>query len=303
MTPGAAARLHRLMHVNEVKTDTALVRRLLAAQFPAWAHLPVEPVRSSGTVNAIYRLGADMAVRLPRIEGGSKDVALEHRWLPHLARHLPFAVPEPLAEGAPAEGYPWAWSVCRWLDGENPEAGSGSVPLAAELADFVKALRSVDTEDGPPAFRSEPLESRDAATRGALDSLHGAIDSAAAAAAWDEALRAPGRRGAATWVHGDLQPGNVLLSGGRLSAVIDFGCMGLADPAVDLIAGWYLLTAPSRRAFRTALEADDASWARGRGWALSIALMELSYYRITNPVMAATARHVIGEILDDQRPD
>lgn len=302
LTPTTAARLHRLMHVNEVKTDAALVRRLLAAQFPGWAHLRVEPVRSSGTVNAIYRLGTDLAVRLPRIEGGSKDVATEHRWLPRLAPHLPVAVPEPLAQGAPAEGYPWAWSVCRWLDGENPEAGSGSVRLAAELAEFVKALLRVDAGGGPPAYRSEPLESRDAATRGALDALDGVIDTAAAAAAWDEALRAPGRQGAAAWVHGDLQPGNVLLSGGRLSAVIDFGCMGLADPAVDLIAGWYLLTAPARRAFRKELGADDASWARGRGWALSIALMELSYYRNTNPVMAATARHVIGEILDDHVP-
>ncbi|WP_405663675.1 aminoglycoside phosphotransferase family protein [Streptomyces sp. NBC_01166] len=290
------------MHADETKTDAALVRRLLAAQFPAWADLPVEPVGSHGTVNAIYRLGTDLAVRLPRIEGGSKDVATESRWLPRLAPHLPFAVPTPLAEGVPAEGYPWSWSVCRWLDGTNPAPGAGSSEFAADIAEFVLALRRVETTEGPPAYRSEPLASRDTATRAALDALHGVIDTGAAATAWTDALRAPAPQGPAVWVHGDLQPGNVLVSGGGLSAVIDFGCMGLADPAVDLIAGWYLLRAGARRTFRTRVGADAATWARGRGWALSIALMELSYYRTSNPVMAGTARQVIGEILEETGP-
>lgn len=285
------------MHANETRTDAALVHRLLAAQFPAWAELPVEPVGSHGTVNAIYRLGADLAVRLPRIEGGSKDVATEHRWLPRLAEHLPFPVPVPLAAGVPAEGYPWSWSVCRWIDGDNPAAGSGGAGFAADIAEFVLALRRADTTDAPPAYRSEPLAARDTATREALDALDGVIDTTAAAGVWSDALRAPDQQGPAVWVHGDLQPGNVLVSGGRLSAVIDFGCMGLADPAVDLIAGWYLLPAGARRVFRTEVGADGAEWARGRGWALSVALMELSYYRTSNPVMATTARHVIGEIL------
>ncbi|MEU9058572.1 aminoglycoside phosphotransferase family protein [Streptomyces sp. NPDC048430] len=287
------------MHADETRTDAALVRRLLAAQFPAWADLPVDPVGSHGTVNAIYRLGRDLAVRLPRIEGGSKDVATESRWLPRLAPHLPFAVPTPLAEGVPAEGYPWSWSVCRWLDGTNPAPGAGSAEFAADMAEFVLALRRVDTADAPPAYRSETLASRDTATRGALDALHGVIDTGVAATAWADALRAPAPQGPAVWVHGDLQPGNVLVSGGRLSAVIDFGCMGLADPAVDLIPGWYLLRAGARRVFRTRMGADAATWARGRGWALSIALMELSYYRTSNPVMAETARRVIGEVLGD----
>ncbi|WP_327117578.1 aminoglycoside phosphotransferase family protein [Streptomyces sp. NBC_01341] len=305
------------MHAKETKTDTALVRRLLAAQFPAWADLAVEPVTSHGTVNAIYRLGPDMAVRLPRIEGGSQDVATEHRWLPRLAPHLPHAVPAPLGLGVPGEGYPWSWSVCRWLDGTNPAAGSGGVELARELAKFVRALRAADPTDAPPAYRSEPLAARDAATRDALQTLDGVIDTAAAAGIWAQALRAPGPRGPAVWVHGDLQPGNVLVADGRLSAVIDFGCMGLADPAVDLIAAWCLLPPGPRRTFRTETSTaaaavtgaaaegeagaavDAAAWARGRGWALSVALMELSYYRTSNPVMASTARHVIGEILTD----
>ncbi|MBM7441488.1 aminoglycoside phosphotransferase family protein [Streptomyces sp. HB132] len=287
------------MHANETKTDAALVRRLLAAQFPAWADLPVEPVGTHGTVNAIYRLGPDLAVRLPRVEGGSKDVATEHRWLPRLAEDLPFPVPAPLAEGVPGEGYPWSWSVCRWIDGDNPAVGSGGAGFAADIAEFVLALRRADTTGAPPAYRGEPLTARDAATRDALEALHGVIDTGAAATAWSDALRAPAPRGKAVWVHGDLQPGNVLVSDGRLSAVIDFGCMGLADPSVDLIAGWYLLSAGARHVFRTEVRADAADWARGWGWALSVALMELSYYRTSNPVMAATARHVIGEILEE----
>ncbi|MFJ8924758.1 aminoglycoside phosphotransferase family protein [Streptomyces sp. NPDC102415] len=289
------------MHANETKTDAALVRRLLAAQFPAWADLPVEPVRSSGTVNAIYRLGTDLTVRLPRVEGGSRDVATEHRWLPHLAPHLPHAIPAPLAQGVPGEGYPWSWSVCRWLDGTNPAAGAGNTELAVGLAEFVLALRRVDTTDAPPAFRSEPLAARDTATRGALDALHGVIDTEAAADAWTTALRAPAPEGPAVWVHGDLQPGNVLVADdGRLSAVIDFGCMGLADPAVDLIPAWYLLGPEGRAVFRTRVEADPATWERARGWALSIALMELSYYRTSNPVMAETAARVIGEVVGER---
>lgn len=286
------------MHSNGTTTDIALVRRLLTAQFPVWAELPLEPVGSHGTVNTVYRLGADLAVRMPRVEGGSEDVATEHRCLPRLAAHLPAAVPLPVAEGVPGEGYPWSWSVCRWIDGDNPGPGSGGPEFASDVAEFVLALRRVDTTDGPPAYRGEPLAARDTATRDALDELHGVVDTEASAAVWSDALCVPGPR-ATVWVHGDLQPGNVLVADGRLGGVIDFGCMGLADPAVDLIAAWYLLPSGPRRVFRTRVGADAAEWARGRGWALSIALMELSSYRTTNPVMAATARHVIGEILAD----
>ncbi|MFE6186064.1 aminoglycoside phosphotransferase family protein [Streptomyces sp. NPDC056465] len=291
------------MHSNGTKTDVALVRRLLAAQFPAWAGLPLEPVDSHGTVNAVYRLGPDLAVRMPRVEGGSEDVATEHRWLPRLAPHVAVAVPLPVAEGRPGEGYPWSWSVCRWIDGDTPGPGTGSAEFAVDVAEFVLALRRLDTTGGPSAYRDEPLATRDTATRNALEVLHGVVDTEASAAVWSDALRVPGPRGP-VWVHGDLQPGNVLVAGGRLGGVIDFGCMGLADPAVDLIAAWYLLPHGARRVFRakifrTGTGADAAEWTRGRGWALSIALMELAAYRTTNPVMAATARHVIEEILAD----
>ncbi|WP_371529371.1 aminoglycoside phosphotransferase family protein [Streptomyces sp. NBC_01283] len=289
------------MHAHEADIDTHLVRRLLAAQFPGWADLSVEPVESNGTVNAIYRLGDDMAVRLPRIEGGVEDVRREMRYLPGLASSLPLAIPAPLGEGEPGEGFPWPWYVYRWVEGENPVIGALAEPglFAADLAEFVLALQRVDPADAPPAYRSGPLASRDADTREAISQLRGVIDTDAATAAWDTALSAPRWGGPPVWVHADLQPGNLLTSGGRLSAVIDFGCMGHGEPAVDLITAWSLLTAEARQEFRAALGVDDATWARGRGWALSIALIELPYYRTRNATITRTASHVIGEVLAD----
>ncbi|MEW2066217.1 aminoglycoside phosphotransferase family protein [Streptomyces sp. NPDC007346] len=280
--------------------SAALVRTLIASQFPHWADLPVKVVDASGTANAVYRLGDDKVIRLPRTEGSAADVATEAHWLPRLAPQLPVPVPAPLAQGAPAEGFPWAWSVCTWLEGANPLPGEGSwAPdaFAADLAEFVLALRRIAPTDGPPAYRSEPLASRDVETRKVIAALGGVLDAEAAGAVWDRALTAPAYTGAPVWVHGDLQPGNVLVADGRLTGVIDFACMGLADPAVDLIAAWYLLPAGAREVFRTAVGADEASWERGRGWALSIAVMELAAYRESNPVMARNARWVIGETL------
>jgi aminoglycoside phosphotransferase (APT) family kinase protein len=289
------------MHADEVDTDVSLVRRLLADQFPQWASLPVELVDSAGTVNAIYRLGEDMAVRLPRVEGGATDVDREQHWLPRLAPLLPVAIPVPIGKGRPAEGYPWPWSVYPWLDGENPVLGRIADPkvLAQDLAAFVAAMHRIDPTDGPPAYRNERLVTRDATTRAAIEKLRGVVDTDAATAAWEAVIQAPEWWGRPVWLHADLSPGNVLLRGGRLSAVIDFGCLGLGEPAVDLIAAWSLLTHDVRDLFRAAVGVDDATWARGRGWALSIALIELSYYQITNPVMAAIARHVIHEVLTD----
>ncbi|MFJ2769777.1 aminoglycoside phosphotransferase family protein [Streptomyces sp. NPDC087300] len=289
------------MHADEPDIDDALVRRLVDAQFPAWAGLPVELVGSAGTSNTMYRLGTDLVVRLPRHPGDLDEVRREHGWLRRLAAELPVPVPAPLGTGTPGEGYPYPWSVFRWLDGETPVAGR---PLAepalfgADMAAFVTALRGVGTDGAPVSFRGDPLASRDAGTREVIAGLRGVVDADAVTAVWRDALRAGPWRGPGVWVHGDLQPGNVLVTGGRLSAVIDFECMGTADPAVDLIAGWYLMDGAARRAFRTALgpATDDAMWARGRGWALTIALNELSYYRETNPWMADTARHVIGEL-------
>ncbi|PWJ08362.1 phosphotransferase [Streptomyces sp. NWU49] len=290
------------MHPDEVDVDAALVGRLVAGRFPRWAGLPVERLRSSGTENAMFRLGPDLVVRLPRHPGAVEGVAHEQRWLPRLGPLLPFAAPEPLGRGGPGEGFPWPWSVYRWLEGANPVAGAldDPVSLARDLAALVTALRGVDATDGPPCHRGVPLAHRDVPTREAIARLAGRVDTDAVTALWEEALGAPEHAGAPVWAHGDLSPGNVLVGGGRLAAVIDFGSVGVGDPAVDLVVAWNLLPAEARGAFRAAVGADEAQWARGRGWALSIALIALPYYWDTNPPLAANSRHVIKEILAER---
>lgn len=295
------------MHSNEVHTDAALVGRLIADQFPQWADLPIAPVRSAGTDNAIYRLGEAMAVRLPRIDWAVDQVAKEQHWLPRLAPQLPLAIPVPLAQGRPAFGYPWHWSVYNWLAGENATVGGLADParLAGDLARFVGALQRIDPTGGPPpgahnSGRGAALATRDAPTRAAIASLGDELDTRAATAAWEAALRAPAWERTPVWIHGDLSGGNLLMRQGRLSAVIDFGCLGVGDPACDLIVAWSLLPAAARAVFRQALGVDEATWARGRGWALSVALIALPYYRTSNPVLVASARHTIAEILAEQ---
>ncbi|MGW5353142.1 aminoglycoside phosphotransferase family protein [Streptomyces sp. NPDC004031] len=291
------------MHPDQFPVDDDLVAQLVARRFPRWAGLPVRRLASGGTVNAMFRLGDDLLVRLPLVPGGAADVERERRWLPRLAGLLPVPVPEVVGEGEPGEGYPWAWSVLRWLPGAPPEAGALADPegLAADLAGFVTAMRAVTLPDAPRAHRGGPLAALDAETRQAIEALRAVpqeeVDCDAALAEWEEALRAPAWDGPPVWLHADLMPGNLLVRGGRLSAVIDFGCAGAGDPACDLFPAWNLLPPHARDTFRAALGADDATWARGRARTLSQALIALPYYRETNPAMARNARHVLRAVL------
>jgi aminoglycoside phosphotransferase (APT) family kinase protein len=293
------------MHAGMHPIDEGLVRRLIAEQFPQWAGLAVERWPSGGTVNAMYRLGDDMVVRLPLVRGGAKDVSREQEWLPRLAPFLPTRIPEVLGAGQPGQGYPWSWSVYRWLAGECPDerALGASVLLAEDLAAFVVAMRGITLPAGPMAHRGGPVASLDAQTRAAIEELRGIpqedVDCDAAAAVWEETLRAPDWDGRPVWLHADLMPGNVLVDGGRLVSVIDFGCAGVGDPACDLFPAWNLLPADGRDVFREALAVDDATWIRGRGRTFSQALIALPYYRRTNPAMAHNARHVIRAVLDE----
>jgi aminoglycoside phosphotransferase (APT) family kinase protein len=195
--------------------------------------------------------------------------------------------------------------VYRWLAGENPEAGALSEPilLAEDLAEFVAAMRSITLPGAPQAHRGGPVASLDAETRAAIEELRGipqeGVDCDAATAVWEEALRAPGWDRPPVWLHADLMPGNLLVDGGRLTSVIDFGCLGAGDPACDLFPAWNLLPAKAREVFREALSVDNATWIRGRGRTLSQALIALPYYRKTNPAMAHNARYVIRTVLQE----
>jgi aminoglycoside phosphotransferase (APT) family kinase protein len=288
------------MHADEFEIDISLVQRLLSKQFPSWAHLPLKPVRSAGTDNALFRLGDEMVVRLPRIGWAVNDVNKECQWLPKLAPLLPISIPTPLGKGIPAEEYPWPWSIYRWLEGRNPTVGHIPDPalLISDLTTFIRALHKIDLPGGPPSNRGGPLEKQDIETRKAIQALDGMVDIDAVTALWEAALQTPPWTKPPVWVHGDLSPGNLLMEDGRLSAVIDFGNLGIGDPACDMIIAWNFLPAYMRETFRTALEVDDATWERGRGWALSNALIALPYYKETNPVLASNARHVIQEVTE-----
>ncbi|MEV5729115.1 aminoglycoside phosphotransferase family protein [Streptomyces pharetrae] len=295
------------MHADEAETDAGLVRRLLRAQFPRWADLPITRLTSGGTVNAIYRLGDDLTVRLPLRPGGAEAVATEARLLPRLAPLLPLPIPEVVATGLPGEGYPMAWAVHRWLEGHNPVEGELAEPelVARDLAEFAIAIRRIDLPGGPPAHRSKPLVTEDEEMRAAIEALRHTdepFDADEITAAWEEALAAPRWTGPACWSHSDLMPSNLLLAGDRVSAVIDFGTVGMGEPAADLIPAWNLLPASARRVYREAVDVDDATWARSRGWALSMAVIQLPYYRKTNPIISANARYVIREILGASAP-
>jgi aminoglycoside phosphotransferase (APT) family kinase protein len=295
------------LHSDEADIDARLVRRLLVAQIPEWSPLRLERVDSAGTSNALYRLGDDMVVRLPRVAEATGQIAKEHRWLPWLAPLLPLAIPEPLVQGVPGEGYPWPWSVYRWIEGEVATHERLADPSAAArtLGGFVAALQRLDPPPAPKpdlgtSSRGAPLATRDAAVRAAITALAGTLAPEAATAAWEAALRAREWEGPPVWLHGDLYETNLLASGGRLTAVIDFGCLGVGDPACDLLAARMYLTAETRAAFRAELAiGDDATWARGRGWALSMGLIALPYYLHSNPAFAQIARTGIDEVLAD----
>lgn len=292
------------MHADEVHTDVALVRRLLAGQFPHWADLAIDPVVSYGTDHNIYRLGDHLAARLPRIGWATKQAAKEAAWLPRLAPHLPLAVPVQLAMGLPAEDYPFAWSIYEWLPGENANGTIDDLERAAvDLAAFVQALRQIDATDAhprSPRSRGAPLAELDEQVRRSIAELGDRIDRDAAVRSWEESLDASMWDDEEVWVHGDLLPGNLLVVDGRLSAVIDFGCLNVGDPACDLQPAWNVFAGASRTRYRAELNVDDASWLRGRGWALYQAVSALPYYWSTNPGMIRQASNALAQVLADR---
>ncbi|MFC0533258.1 aminoglycoside phosphotransferase family protein [Phytohabitans kaempferiae] len=281
----------------------ALVARMVARQFPRWAGLPVTAVHSSGTDNTLFRLGTDMVVRLPAMPRAVPMLRREWEWLPRLAAHLPLPVPLPLGAGVPDGDFPYPWSVYGWIDGDTV-ADSPDLDLdgvAVRLGRFVAALQRIDTTGGPRSLRAQPLGPHDDEVRDAIDRLAagGLVDPERAAAVWRDALAAPPWDGAPVWLHGDLIPANLLVRQGRLSAVIDFGLTGLGDPATDLQPAWAVLTEGSRDLFRAQLGVDEATWRRGRGWALRAGLGAVRTYRYTNPVLAAAGRHSLAQVMAD----
>lgn len=306
------------LHHDELSIDARLVRSLVDASFPAWSSLPLAALATSGSSNALFRLGAELLVRLPRQPGGSETIEKEAHWLPRVAPLLPVAVPEVVAVGEPQQGYPERWSVVRWLDGDVPDvvdptapAGSSTAALARDLADVVAALREAEVPSAAAAdprlrwYRGDPLGSMSESTRhnvGACRDLADLdLDLDAALRVWDEAVALPEPERAATpsWYHGDLLAENLLVRDGRLAAVLDFGGLAVGDPTVDLVVAWEVLDAASREQFRRAVGVDEATWLRGRAWALAVALMTFPYYWRTMPGRCADRLAMARAVLAD----
>lgn len=298
------------MNEEQPVIDDTLVRRLIATQFPQWAELSVRPMTPGGWDNRIFRLGQHMLVRMPSAADYELQVEKEHRWLPRLVRSLPLPIPTPLAMGRPGEGYPWKWSVYGWIDGDTALATPTGIAdlhsFATSLAQFLIALQCIDPTGGPSPgphnfYRGGALATYDAETREAVAALKGRVDVDTATHVWEAAL-ATAWPGPPVWVHGDVHAGNLLLKGGRLSAVLDFGQLGVGDPACDLSIAWTLFEGDSRETFRTALPRDAGTWARGRAWALWKAMIVAAGLTGANAVEAARSRRVIEEVLTDHRP-
>lgn len=290
-----------------VKLDSALVRRLLASQFPQWADRPVRPVRPLGWDNRSFRLGDDMVVRLPSARAYAPQVEKEHHWLPILGPQLSLPIPAPIAIGQPLHGYPWRWSIYGWLPGKTLTMRqlSSSRRLARSLALFLGALQRVDPAGGPRPgadnfHRGGSLRVYDSETRRAVSLLAATIDAKAALRLWDSALAAP-HRGPPMWLHGDVSAANLLADGGTLVGVIDFGCAAVGDPACDLALAWSSMGPRARQAFRAALELNDGAWARARGWALWKALVVTAGLSPARPAADRQSRVALGRILSDAR--
>ena len=288
------------LHCDELVIEASLVRRLVDDAFPALRECALRPLSESGSSNALFRLGSDKLVRLPRQPGGGASIEKEARWLPFVASRVAVAVPEVIGTGDPGLGYPETWAITGWLEGGVPKPSSagagagGSVALGRDLGRFLTELRAMEipthaeTDDSLAWYRGEPLASFDADFRLAVEQcrdLAHDLDLDDALSVWDRAVAAsttaePQR----SWFHGDLLAENLLVDpSGRLAAVLDFGGLAVGDPTVDLVVAWEVLDGEGRTAFREELHVDDASWTASRGWALFIAMMTLDYYGATMP--------------------
>ncbi len=282
--------------VDRAGITSALVADLIADQFPQWADLVIRPVDLGGWDNVTFRLGPSLTVRLPSAAGYVPQVDKEHRWLPILGRQLRQAIPQPVARGRPGCGFPRPWSVYRWIDGvfASGDQIDDLAEFARALAAFLMDLQAIDATDGPAAgphsgYRGGLLDTYDAETRAAIEQLADIVDADAARDVWNTALATTWNK-PPVWVHGDVTAANLLITDGQLGGVLDFGCCAVGDPACDLVMAWTYFTSASRDAFRDGLDLDEATWARGRGWALWKALITMSPATSGNSDSDAAAR-------------
>ena len=293
------------MHDDQLEISADTVRALVDDQFPEWRDLRIAPLRSQGTVNAIFRLGDLYTARFPL---RPEEPAKVRRWLEEeadAARELAgvtrFPTPEPVAIGEPGAGYSLPWSVQTWLDGTiaTDDDPSASVPFALDLAEFVQGVRAMDIRGR--TFRGEgrggELRDHEEWVETCIAKSTEFLDEKALWTMWFGFRDLP-REAPDVMSHGDLIPGNVLVANGRLTGVLDVGGLGAADPALDLVGAWHLLEDEPRAAFRDALGSDDLEWERGRAWAFEQAMGVVWYYVETNPPMARMGMTTLRRLME-----
>ncbi|MET9229251.1 aminoglycoside phosphotransferase family protein [Lentzea sp. NPDC003310] len=283
---------------GETATDVSLVDELVRTQFPHWHGLPVTEVRHGGTSHALYRLGDELAVRLPRREWARDEAAKEADTVPLVAPHVPVAVPEPVALGEPTGAYPYQWSVVRWVPGGMLPSEEAAEDTPLRLATLIRALQEVDPADRPwkagRGRRDHGGDDRDDAVRACIEQVGG---DPRLVGIWEDAIAAPRWDRPGRWVHADLHVGNLIFTGTALTGVIDWGSAGVGDPAADLMTAWIYLDERGRKAFRAEMgEYDEADWARAKGWALDLAVLALPYYRDTNEFLAGIASRTLDQL-------
>ncbi len=294
--------------LDKLEITVPLVSKLVAEQFPHWAHLSVKPVKCSGIDNRIFRLGNQMLIRLPSAEDYALQIPKEQKWLQVLAPHLSFSIPEPLAMGHPSKHYPWNWSVYKWIEGESANTvfldNKHLQFIALQLAQFLNELYKIDATSGPRPglhnyWRGDHPSVYDAETRSAITGLRELIDIDSATFVWEKAISSKWSQ-PPVWIHGDFASGNILIKDGKLAAVIDFGCIGVGDPACDLVIAWNFLKNESCKVFKSHVCLDSNTWARARGWALWKALITLVSFKDKTSLEAIQQQHIINEILNEQ---
>ncbi|MFC4872614.1 aminoglycoside phosphotransferase family protein [Negadavirga shengliensis] len=292
--------------MDEINGSLDVAQNLLKDQFLNWAEIPLKPINSSGSDNFLYRLGKDLIIRIPRHQAAAHQLKKECFWLEKIHKYSPIAIPEPVSIGRPNEYYPFYWSIYRWIEGEtySVDKFSNSEKAVESLVQFISYLQRIDIKGGPKPskennFRGVPLMIRDLKTREAINALPDFYSKTLMTEIWNFALTAPAWNKRPVWIHGDLHWGNILTKGDKIVGVIDFGCLGVGDPANDIMSAWVLFSPLARQKFREMLQIDKGTWIRGMGWALSWAAVALPYYLPKHHILADIAVFTIDNVITD----
>jgi aminoglycoside phosphotransferase (APT) family kinase protein len=290
------------MHADEIDISFDLIKDLLFKQFPKWSHLPLKLMRPEGTDNAMYRLGNDKLIRLPRKESSSFSIEKELTWLPKLGVHLPLSIPNIIAKGVSDKNYPFTWLILEWLDGSSPDKENmvDEHKAAANLASFVKSMQKIKFDGAPNCRRGKPLSTCDDEVKRSIPLLNGFYKIELLKNLWELALKTPQWKKDPVWVHGDLHAGNLLAKDKKIIGVIDFGLAGIGDPACDMMIAWTFLNKKSRKIFHSIVQPDKDTWNRGRGWALFLGIVGYPYYRLSNPIFAHIAKRALDEVVAER---